>query len=185
MRALSRLPDACGSSRVLSVSGRLITFARSHHACTHGLYECTMPALTRSTFADAGSTEPSGTLSTVSLSRSLRTPVSLSGLRALTYSIACCRAHPHPCTLTLCTSCHVRSCASSPLSGLASRLRVCGVGGSLASDPAPKVGCSCRAAHTHGHAAPALAPLWPLLGLGQHNARGAPADRFTSSPISP
>jgi hypothetical protein len=124
-------------------------------------------------------------LSTVSLSRSLRTPVSLSGLRALTYSIACCRAHPHPCTLTLCTSCHARSCASSPLSGLASRLRVCGVGGSLASDPAPKVGCSCRAAHTHGHAAPALAPLWPLLGLGQHNARGAPADRFTSSPISP
>jgi hypothetical protein len=60
VRALSRLPDACGSSRVLSVSGRLITFARSHHACTHGLYECTMPALTRSTFADAGFTEPSG-----------------------------------------------------------------------------------------------------------------------------
>ena len=66
MRALSRLPDACGSSRVLSVSGRLITFARSHHACTHGLYECTMPALTHSTFADAGSTEPSGTRDGVS-----------------------------------------------------------------------------------------------------------------------
>ena len=70
----------------------------------------------------------------------LRCPTPRRALVALstyfTYSIACCRAHPHPCTLTLCTSCHARSCASSPLSGLASRLRACLAWGGL-SHPTP------------------------------------------------
>ena len=83
----------------------------------------------------------------------LRCPTPRRALVALstyfTYSIACCRAHPHPCTLTLCTSCHARSCASSPLSGLASRLRACLAWGGLSHPTPPPRSAAPVAPRTH------------------------------------